>query len=110
MDITKLQIGLNALSAGGPLVAVEVKEVYAYENGKKTGTIEAYKVDIIAIQNNYERFTVRIANKPLITEEQLGKACVTFENFAAKIYRDFKNNSYALSCKADSVTIVTEKR
>lgn len=106
MDLTKLNVPLSALTKDKPVVVTSVSEVHEFKDGRSTDEIVAYRVEVVATGNSFEKFTVKVTEKPMITEEQLGKAVVSFVDFEGKIYRDFKNNRYDISCKARAVNVV----
>ena len=107
MDLTRLNITLETLSKNQPLILTDIAEIRKYDNENKRylDEIEAFKVGVVAIGNGYEKFTVKVKQKPPMAADS--QMQVEFAGFEAKIYRDFRNNTYALSCSADSVKAVT---
>ena len=111
MDINKLRIfDPDCLSISGRIILIGIELSRVYENGKYTDTIDGYKLKCIFPDNGYEKATIKVQTKPPINQEAIENSSnpifCNFEEFEAKIYRDFKNNSFRLSCKAKSVLIL----
>ncbi len=62
---------------------------------------------------SYNKFVVKVAEKPSFTQEQIDNATsplyVTFKEFEGRIYKNFKTGTYEISCKAQSVHLVNAK-
>lgn len=71
-------------------IALSVSPAYAYENGKKTETIEGYTVEIVLPDLGFEKLRVRISEKPKFSQADIDAAdtpfAVKFEGFSAKFY------------------------
>lgn len=112
MELSKLLIEPKNVLRGEDLaILTDIRESHPYENGKANPNIvDGYKLNCVCPSNGFERITVHVQDKPAITKETLDNAetpvKVRFESPDFKIYRDYRNNTYALSCKAKSVTIV----
>ena len=106
MEITKLKIPIEALSNRGELVLLNVVEVNKYEKGKKTEEVEGYKIEVVAPANGYEKFSVRVPDKPTYTEKDFGSAKIVFDDFKAKVYRNFQTGAYGLTCTASSMRVL----
>ena len=105
-DLSKLIITEPCLSNGGKFIILSATPKKQYLDGKYTDVIEGYKVDVCAISNDFEKFSVTVSEKPDIPEDMYRKAAVQFVNFEGKIYKNFKSNQYDLACKAKSVNLV----
>ena len=106
MEITKVRLTLSSLTNDGPAIVTSVSEAHRFEDGKVTDEIEGYKVEVVATGNGFEKFSVKVAEKPAISDAMLGKASVDFDGFEAKPYKDFRNNTVGISCKAKSVNVI----
>lgn len=94
----------------GTAILLAVADLPEYVDGKSTGNVIGQKYQIVAIDNGYEKFTVKIkGSKPLITNEQIqqkgGQVKVNFKNLTGKFYRN-NNGDYALTCSADAVEVI----
>lgn len=108
MDITKIRLNLEAVAGGKEVLLLEIREQYAYENNKLSDKIE-YKCRFVLPENFYEQLVVKVLTKPLISQELLQRGepvRVTLEGFEARIYRNYQNSTYGLSCKAKSLIVL----
>lgn len=108
MDITKIQLNENNLSLGKPFILVSIDEKYQFDGKKYLETVDHYRVEVVAPANGFEKFIVKVTEKPTIPEDQYGKAFVQFNNFEAHLYHDFDSKTYKLTCKAKSVTAIAK--
>ncbi len=112
MKITELKITKDQVSGNGPLILVEIREVYDYEGGEKTNRLLGYKYQVIAPMRKYESAFVKVeSTAPIITTEELEETdtpiLVDFEGFEGKFYK--YNGDYAFSAKAKAIKIVSGK-
>ena len=106
MDITKLSINLPAITKDKPAIVTAINPIKNYKDGRYTDEVVGFRVEAVATGNGYEKFSVNVLEQPNILENELGTVAVTFEKFEAKIYKDYKNNRYDISCKAQRVVII----
>lgn len=113
-DITKIQLTFNQIFGGDFAVPVEITEAKKYENGKYTDEVECYKVTALCVcDKSYDKVVVKVLEKPPVTNEEIQKAQtpmqIRFQDFTSNLYRDYKNNTYQLTCKARALQIVANK-
>ena len=111
MDILSAKLGEEAVFGSSKLAyLIGIRESHPYEEGRpKQDVVDGYKLDCIAPDNKYERITVHVQTKPPVSQDQIDKSAdpitVTFTDFSAKIYRDFRKNTYAISARAKAVIV-----
>lgn len=111
MDLTKVKPTMESLLGGKTAVLLSVRESFAFDSDNHaTQTVDGYRVEVVLPENSYEKLTVKVMLKPMITQEQLDAAetpirC-TFDSFDCRIYRDFKNGGYGISCRAKAMQVV----
>ena len=109
MDITKIHLSLDSIAGGKEVLLLDFKEQFTYQNNQLTDKISGYKCRILLPSNGYEQIFVKVADMPKIPEELLSNGepiNITFEDFEGHIYRDYKNSSYALTCRAKSIVLL----
>lgn len=84
------------------------KEVYAYDNGKRSDVLEAIGYPVIS-SKTWDKMNVKVKEKISSIEFAGNPIPVTFTNIDAKLWQDFKSNEIKVSVTADSVRVVQNK-
>lgn len=88
--LSKMNFQWNNFSQKEEAIALSVSPAYAYENGKRTETVEGYAVEIVLPDLGFEKLRVRISEKPKFSQADIDAAdtpfAVKFEGFSAKFY------------------------
>ena len=103
MRLTDLKIDLSSI--GSKYWLVEVLPVYAYENGRKTDTISAYRYMIALPDCNLEKIGVKVEGKKQL-ETPNGYIEVMFTDLELFIY--WANGDYQVGAKAQGITPVNQ--
>lgn len=100
------QIILDPKTLGSKhLIAIDIAEKYAYENGSKSNKLEGYNVKVVIPSMGFEPMNVVIPYLPSFTvDEPVG---VVFKNLKLSIY--IMNSIIHLKGIADSVDLVENK-
>lgn len=109
MKPENLELSLEDIAKSVTCYLTRMFPYYKFDNGNKTDEIIGYNYECALPDNMYEKIVVKVEEKvPSIASETLeeGSIPVTFEGFVGKFYKDFKTNSYKLSCKAKSILIL----
>ncbi|WP_395549394.1 MULTISPECIES: hypothetical protein [unclassified Lacrimispora] len=112
MDVSKLYLSTESLAGKGSkrIYITSCKEVTSYVDGKATDSIENYRIECVFPDNQYEKVIIKVTDKPPVTQEMIDKAespiTVSLQDLECKLYRDFKNNTYSISCKAKALALV----
>ncbi|MCR5432369.1 MAG: hypothetical protein K6E95_07410 [Lachnospiraceae bacterium] len=115
IDITKIALNIEQIFGGNSAVISRITPAKKYIDGKPTEEIEAYKVEAIAIANRtYDRVCVKVSQRPELSQDQIDAAVdpiqISFEGFEARIYKNFRTNTYELTCKAKSLQVIGNKK
>lgn len=114
MTPDKLTLTLPLLNGGSDRVLLtNLTAVYEYdrENKKWTDKQIGFSYEVVLPGGNYEKINVKVpgSKMPGIKPEDLKEAVpVTFANFSAKFYRDFRSGEYRLTASADSVILLND--
>lgn len=109
MQINRVNLTLETLSNGGPVLATDVKPTYAYKDGKRLDKVEGLTVGVVFPKNHYETLSVKVADpvdRLSVLLEMGDPVPVTFQGFTAKIY--VMNGRGGISAKADTVQVVDD--
>ncbi len=109
MNISKLSIPLEVVTAGAGLILLEVAPYYSYVDGKRTDTMLGYRY-LVVEDKTFEKMSVKIpSSEPAITPETLETAkkriMVAFNGAFARPYRT-QNGDYDLSITATGIQIL----
>lgn len=97
--------------AGSDIVLItEVREVFKYENGKRTDTLDGYRHNAVAPDNKFQQFAIKTA-KSFITPEQLAAAKggvikVRVKGFQGRFYRPRDSQDYLFTSTAEALEII----
>jgi len=110
IKITDLKCNLLLIAHGEQLILTDCQPVKQFVDGKPTDTIVGYRYTIVAPQNKYESFTVRIDQAtPAITPDELeakgGTVKCKLKGFEGKFFKN-KQNEYQFTAKADSLEVL----
>lgn len=109
--ITKLILTPEQITGNenGECILLNVSSLEDYIDGKPSGKVIGQKFHVVCPQNQYEKFTVKMKGKPIITNDQIqqkgGQVKVAFENLTGKFYRT-SSGEYAVSCNADGMEVI----
>ncbi len=109
MTLKNINLTLESLSGGGPVIATEVKPAYAYQDGKRQDRVVGLKVSVVFPGNHYDSLDVTVADPVDRLSAALnpgGPVYVTFTGFTARVY--VMNGRGGVSARADSVQIVDD--
>lgn len=107
--LTSAQVCGNATGYGA---ITEVKNGYHYDsNGNRTEQVETQNYETVFPDNGFLKLTVKVkGDKPVATNEQIkqkgNSVKVTFKNLVGRIYYNYRENSYAVSCSADGLEVM----
>lgn len=104
MKITDLKFDLGQFGKKMNLVGVE--PFYSYEAGKKTDKIEGYKYNVVLLDKDYEKISVKIVGNRLIEEQEKYDIPVKFNGLEVGFYQDFSNKNLYLKATAKSLEIL----
>lgn len=85
------------------------KEIYGYENGKRTDTFEMIGYPIISTKL-WEKMTVKIKEKTPSVEFTGQPIPVTLKNVDAKLWQDFNSNELKISVIADGIILAAHNK
>lgn len=102
--ITSLHLDQNSISNGGDLLAIDVRQVKRYIEGKPSDEFD-YRVTVIAVKNGYNRYEITVSEKPNFEMSADSPVPVVFNSLTVKLYKKYNdtNSGYGLSCKAQTV-------
>lgn len=88
---TLKNISIEQVAGSDIVLVTDLREVYKYENNKRTDTVDGYRYAVVAPDNKYEQFSIKTA-KAFITPEQLAAAKggvikVRVKGFKGRFYR-----------------------
>ena len=86
----------------------EGKEVYSYENGKKTDNVEYIGYTLFSTKL-WEKITVKVKGKVPTIDYQGNPIPITLDNPKAKVWFDYKANEIKISLTADGIQIANNK-
>ena len=104
MKITDLKFQVEQFWKRMNLTGVE--PYYSYEAGKKTDKIEGFKYNIVLLDKDYEKISVKIAGTRLIEEQEKYDIPVKFNDLEVGFYQDFSTKNLYLKATAKSFEIV----
>ena len=104
-------VSLQNVAGGDVALLIEAsRPVYAYENNKRTDTIEGYQTTLVAVGNKYKRFCVKTAT-PVAKQEQLdaakdGVLKVRIKGFQGRFYHSSRDDDYILTATAEAIEVL----
>lgn len=104
MKITDLKFEVGQFGKKMNLVGVE--PFYSYEAGKKTDKIEGFKYNVVLLDKDYEKISVKIAGNRLIEEQEKYDIPIKFIGLEVGFYQDFSNKNLYLKATAKSFEIL----
>ena len=113
MELHQLTLSFEALSGGGPAIAIDSIPFYEYRDGARTDRIIGHKITVVFPKNKYAHQDIKVLNpqdqlSSLL--ENVGSVPVQFEGIKISIYKRLTDGTYhdALSVKATGVAIVED--
>lgn len=104
MKITDLKFEVGQFGKRMNLTGVE--PYYNYEAGKKTDKIEGYKYNVVLLDKEYEKISVKIAGNRLIEDQEKYDIPIKFVGLEVGFYQDFSNKNLYLKATAKSLEIL----
>lgn len=104
MKITDLKFEVGQFGKRMNLTSVE--PYYNYEAGKKTDKIEGYKYNVVLLDKEYEKISIKIAGTRLIEEQEKYDIPVKFVGLEVGFYQDFSNKNLYLKATAKNLEIL----
>lgn len=104
MKITDLKFDLGQFGKRMNLTGVE--PYYNYEAGKKTDKIEGYKYNVVLLDKEYEKISVKIAGNRLLEEQEKYDIPIKFVGLEVGFYQDFSTKNLYLKATAKSFEIL----
>lgn len=104
MKITDLKLEIGQFGKRMNLTSVE--PYYIYEAGKKTDKIGGYKYNVVLLDKNYEKISVKIAGNKLIEEQEKYDIPIKFVGLEVGFYQDFSTKNLYLKATAKSFEIL----
>lgn len=104
MKITDLKFEVGQFGKRMNLTGVE--PYYAYEAGKKTDKIEGFKYNVVLLDRDYEKISVKIAGNRLLEEQEKYDIPIKFVGLEVGFYQDFSTKNLYLKATAKSFEIV----
>lgn len=106
--IAKLDLNWKNFSKNETAIAVSIAPSYAYENGRRTDTMEGYVVEVVLPELAFEKMRVKVSEKPQFSQRDIDTASspliVKFEDFSARFF--VINGSERLSAKARTCVLI----
>lgn len=87
------------------LIAIDIADKYAYENGSKSNKLEGYNVKVVIPSMGFEPMNVVVPSLPSFTVDEPLE--VAFKNLKLSLY--IMNSTLHLKAVADSVELVENK-
>jgi len=110
--LTKIQLTPQQIcgNPNGSCILLEISEWKEFVDGKATDNVVGVKLGVVCPDNMYEKLTVKVKGKVVLTNEQLqqkgGQLKIAFKNLTGKFYRT-NSGEYGLSCSADGFEVVS---
>lgn len=110
IEITKFIFSLLQVAGSEQVLLTGCLPIKDFVDGKPTDKIIGYRYTLVAPQNKYESFTVKVEQaSPAISPEELeakgGTVKVKIKGFQGRFYRD-RNKEYQFTAKAESVEVI----
>ena len=107
---TDLNITIEQVAGSDNVLITDVREVFKYENGKRTDTLEGYRYNAVAPDNKFQQLNIKTA-KPYVTPEQLAAAKggvikVRVKGFQGRFYRPRASRDYLFTSTAEALEII----
>lgn len=104
------KVTLKQVCNGEIFLIVGFKEIREYLNGAYTDKVIGLKYEVIAQENGYKSFTIKVADTtPIITKEELnakGSIKATAKGFIGSFYKNKETGDYLFTAKADAIEVV----
>jgi hypothetical protein len=115
MKINQIRLNMDSITlAGNKVRLIGIRPTHEYKDNAMTDNIIGTTYNCVAEENNFEKFRVKVDNiNPIISAEQLEESktpiYISFQDFEGKLYKSWKTNTWAITCKAKSASIVKSK-
>lgn len=104
MKITDLKFEIGQFGKRMNLTGVE--PYYIYEAGKKTNKIEGFKYNVVLLDREYEKISVKIAGNRLLEEQEKYDIPIKFVGLEVGFYQDFTTKNLYLKATAKNLEIL----
>ena len=104
MKITDLKVEIGQFGKRMNLTGVE--PYYIYEAGKKTNKIEGFKYNVVLLDREYEKISVKIAGNRLLEEQEKYDIPIKFVGLEVGFYQDFTTKNLYLKATAKNLEIL----
>ncbi len=94
---------------GDLMLIGEAKEIFSYENGKRTNNLEAIGYPVIS-SKTWDKFTIKVKEGEPSIEFHSKPIPVILSNVEARLWQDFRSNEIKVSVTADSIASATQSR
>lgn len=87
--LSKLNFTWENFSQREEVIALSISPAYAYENGKRTETIDGYTMEVVLPDLGFEKLRIKVSEKPKFEQADIDASstfAVKFEGFSAKFY------------------------
>lgn len=102
MRVTEVKIDSQA-TLGGGLLLTGVNPVYAYDNGKRTDTIVAYKYEVAMSERGFDKIAVKIAGPKQLEAPIDDSPMVVFDGLDVFIY--YLNGKFHVGARATAISL-----
>ena len=103
MEIKDIVVDSYA-TVGKNLMLVGVSPSYAYDNGKRTDTINGYKYEIVMPERMYEKLNVRILGEQKVEMPENETPQVLLDGLMIRLY--WTQQGHKVSASADNIRLV----
>ena len=99
------------ITKNGKIILINIREVKVFVDGKRTDEVSGYAYELIAPNNKYCQFVVKVnSKKPLITNDELeslgGSVEVTLTDFAGRFYQN-SSKDVMFTATASGIEVMT---
>lgn len=106
-----LIISLETVAGSKKVILVNTAESKVYKDGKVTEEIDGYRYEVVALDNKYEKFQVKVeGTNPIVTQEAIDASdkpiYVTFDGFEGRFYMNSQSHSYMFTAKAKNMIVL----
>lgn len=108
--ISDIEFTIDQIAGGDTVLLTDIREVFAYEGGKRTEKPDGFRCTVVAPLRKYTQLTIKVP-RAVVTEEQLaaskdGMIKVKVKGFRGRFYRT-REGDYAFTSTADAMEVVT---
>lgn len=109
LKISEIEFTIEQIAGSDIVLLTDIREVFAYEDGKKTTKSDGYRCTVVAPAAKYVEFSVKTP-RAVVTVEQLaaakdGTIRVKVKGFKGRFYRT-RDGDFAFTSTADTMEVV----